>query len=92
MNDMLEEAELALAHYEPRPLNRRVDFYRVDHQPVGWTGCSFEDAYNGWRPLVLGELNLIRLPCEHDEVFEEKGIAPLAEAVAGQLGRGDAGL
>jgi thioesterase domain-containing protein len=92
MNDVLELAELSLKHYQPAPLNRHVDYYRVDHQPVGWTGCSFEDAHNGWRPFVRGELNLVRLPCEHDQVFDDAGVTPLAKAVIEQLKAGDAAL
>jgi amino acid adenylation domain-containing protein len=85
MVDILELAELSLNDYQPKPLNRSVDFYRVDIPPVEWPGHSFDDPFNGWRPFVTGELHMTGLPCTHHDVFEEQGIAPLAAAVINQL-------
>jgi hypothetical protein len=90
MEEIDEAADLALLKYDYKPVHRRVDFYRVDNPPIDRSGHSFEDPYNGWRPLVIGDLHVTALPCDHLGVFEDRGTAALASAVIAQLEAGDA--
>jgi thioesterase domain-containing protein len=85
LDEVREVAEFALTRYLPKPYSGRVSLYRASVQPHDWPTCSFEDPYNGWRPLVKGELSLTVLPCGHLEVFDEPSLGLLAEGIAGQL-------
>jgi thioesterase domain-containing protein/acyl carrier protein len=88
IKDISDMAIAALSTYEPRPLNCCVDFYHADVPPRDWPGCIFADPCNGWRPFLTVEPRIIKLPCEHDGIFES-GISTLTPAVVAQLNDGD---
>lgn len=85
INDVRDVAEWAMRNYRPKPVAGRLTLFRVDLQPDDWPGCSFDDITNGWRPFVQGEIDVVRLPCRHLEVFQEPNLSLLATAVSTKI-------
>ena len=73
---------LALRHYTPRPYNGDATLFRAMDEIA-----RYPDPYLGWRPFILGKLEVQEIRGDHDNLLLEPQIGFLAERLEARLHR-----
>ncbi|MBX6312597.1 MAG: non-ribosomal peptide synthetase [Isosphaeraceae bacterium] len=75
----------AMHQYVPRPYPGHVVLFRAEIQPQ-WIGFDFSDPTLGWGHLVTGRLELVPVPGDHWNLFQEPQVRVLAAQLRDSLG------
>jgi thioesterase domain-containing protein len=66
---------LSAARFVPKPYNGRAVVFVATQRAVE----PYRDKYLGWGPVVRGGIQAIPVDGDHDSIFEDPGVKPMAE-------------
>ncbi len=72
---------IAADKYVPKPFGGRAVIFVASRRIVE----QYDDRYLGWGPVVRGGIEVIEIPGDHDSIFAEPDIRPMAEGVNAKL-------
>jgi len=79
---LLEHLQACNARYEPRPYGGHISLIRSTREPTGW----LFDPNAGWSPFATEGVNLTLVEGNHFTMFQEPGVAQMAEAITKLIG------
>jgi len=72
---------IAAANFVPKPYGGRAVVFRAGTRMLE----QYEDEYLGWKPVIRGGIEAVEIEGDHDSIFEDPGVKPMAAIVNQKL-------